>query len=148
MERLHKNFYTGGNICGGTVASEGRGTVGEYPQLNGVAAAGTACATNGMIGHTSTGRSLSCESQVGWVTGASVPNCTTLTIHGRDTNDVTAYACPVGYTKISWDKTGSGQRFQTQPIASSCAGQTSLPCLRLRLRLRLRTCDAPSHRAH
>ncbi|MEE4678359.1 shufflon system plasmid conjugative transfer pilus tip adhesin PilV [Pseudomonas alliivorans] len=110
-----KNLYTGGNIRGGTVTSEGRATVGEYLQLNGVAAAGTACATNGMIGRTNTGRSLSCENQVWRVNGASAPNCTAMTIPGYDTNDVTTYACPVGYTKIGWDTTGSGQRFSSTP---------------------------------
>lgn len=54
-----KNLYTGGNIRGGTVTSKGRVTVGDYLQLNGVATAGTVCATSGMIGRPSTGRSLS-----------------------------------------------------------------------------------------
>ncbi|GAB0083494.1 hypothetical protein TOC8172_32040 [Pseudomonas syringae] len=110
-----KNLYTAGNIRGGTVTSEGRATVGEYLQLNGVATAGTACAANGMIGRTSTGRSLSCENQIWKVNGSSAPNCTAMTIPGYDANDVTTYACPVGYTKIGWDTTGSAMRFSSTP---------------------------------
>ncbi|KPC42921.1 Prepilin [Pseudomonas amygdali pv. morsprunorum] len=110
-----KNLYTGGNIRGGTVTSEGRATVGEYLQLNGVATAGTACAANGMVGRTSTGRSLSCDNQVWVVNGSSAPTCTAQTINGYDANDATTYSCPVGYTKVGWDTTGSGQRNSSTP---------------------------------
>ncbi|ATV19203.1 shufflon system plasmid conjugative transfer pilus tip adhesin PilV [Pseudomonas avellanae] len=110
-----KNLYTAGNIRGGTVTSEGRATVGEYLQLNGVATAGTACAANGMVGRTSTGRSLSCDNQVWVVNGSSAPTCTAKTINGYDANDATTYSCPVGYTKVGWDTTGSGQRNSSTP---------------------------------
>ena len=38
-----------------------------------------------------------------------------MTIPGYDTNDVTTYACPLGYTKIGWDTTGSVQRASSTP---------------------------------
>ncbi|MFH7345191.1 type 4 pilus major pilin [Pseudomonas syringae pv. tagetis] len=74
-----------------------------------------ACAANGMVGRTSTGRSLSCDNQVWVVNGSSAPTCTAKTINGYDANDATTYSCPVGYTKVGWDTTGSGQRNSSTP---------------------------------
>jgi hypothetical protein len=39
----NKNVYTGGQIRGGSVQADGRLTVGEFAQLNGVANAGASC---------------------------------------------------------------------------------------------------------
>lgn len=59
-----KGVYTGGALAGGTVQSNGRTTVGEYLQLNGVATEGGACSPNGLIGRNATGLTLSCQSGV------------------------------------------------------------------------------------
>ena len=69
-----KNVYSGGEIRGGTLRSEGRTAVGEYLQLGGVATEGTACSPNGLVGRTAAGLTLSCQSGVwrsqgGGVTG-------------------------------------------------------------------------------
>lgn len=44
----NKNVYTGGQIRGGSVQADGRLTVGEFAQLNGVANAGASCSPNGL----------------------------------------------------------------------------------------------------
>lgn len=56
-----KSFYSSGEIRGNRLTSEGRATVGEYLQLNGVAAAGNGCSPNGLVGRTSAGAILSCK---------------------------------------------------------------------------------------
>lgn len=66
-----KNVYSGGEIRGGTLRSEGRTAVGEYLQLGGVATEGTACSPNGLVGRTAAGLTLSCQSGV-WRSGGSV----------------------------------------------------------------------------
>ncbi|MFU3086523.1 shufflon system plasmid conjugative transfer pilus tip adhesin PilV, partial [Pseudomonas aeruginosa] len=55
----NKSVYTGGEIRGGTLRSEGRTTVGEYLQLGGVATEGTACSPNGLVGRNAAGLTLS-----------------------------------------------------------------------------------------
>lgn len=64
----NKSVYTGGEMRGGTLRSEGRTTVGEYLQLSGVATEGTACSPNGLVGRNSAGLTLSCQSGV-WKAG-------------------------------------------------------------------------------
>ncbi|OWJ89365.1 pilus assembly protein PilV, partial [Pseudomonas sp. A46] len=59
-----KNVYSGGEIRGGTLRSEGRTAVGEYLQLGGVATEGTACSPNGLVGRNAAGLTLSCQSGV------------------------------------------------------------------------------------
>ena len=69
-----KNVYSGGEIRGGTLRSEGRTAVGEYLQLGGVATEGTACSPNGLVGRTAAGLTLSCQSGVwrgGGITSAA-----------------------------------------------------------------------------
>ncbi|EOC1054694.1 shufflon system plasmid conjugative transfer pilus tip adhesin PilV, partial [Cronobacter sakazakii] len=51
----NKNVYTGGQIRGGSVQADGRLTVGEFAQLNGVANAGAGCSPNGLQGRTAAG---------------------------------------------------------------------------------------------
>ncbi|WP_033962487.1 shufflon system plasmid conjugative transfer pilus tip adhesin PilV, partial [Pseudomonas aeruginosa] len=58
----NKSVYTGGEMRGGTLRSEGRTTVGEYLQLSGVATEGTACSPNGLVGRNAAGLTLSCQS--------------------------------------------------------------------------------------
>ncbi len=60
----NKNVYTGGEMRGGTLRSEGRTTVGEYLQLSGVATEGSACSPNGLVGRNAAGLTLSCQSGV------------------------------------------------------------------------------------
>ncbi|MBF8164249.1 shufflon system plasmid conjugative transfer pilus tip adhesin PilV [Pseudomonas mendocina] len=67
-----KNVYSGGEIRGGTLRSEGRTAVGEYLQLGGVATEGTACSPNGLVGRNAAGLTLSCQSGV-WKGGGSAP---------------------------------------------------------------------------
>jgi len=70
----NKSVYTGGEMRGGTLRSEGRTTVGEYLQLGGVATEGTACSPNGLVGRNAAGLTLSCQSGVwrgGGITSAA-----------------------------------------------------------------------------
>ncbi|MEN1471909.1 shufflon system plasmid conjugative transfer pilus tip adhesin PilV, partial [Pseudomonas aeruginosa] len=50
--------------CGGKLTSEGRTEVGEFLQLNGVATEGAGCSPNGLVGRSSIGVALSCQSGV------------------------------------------------------------------------------------
>ncbi|PAU63310.1 pilus assembly protein PilV [Pseudomonas sp. PIC25] len=61
---LNKSIYTGGQVRGGEVRSDGRTYVGEYLQLGGVATEGADCAPNGLIGRNAVGLTLSCQSEV------------------------------------------------------------------------------------
>ncbi|EGG9792641.1 shufflon system plasmid conjugative transfer pilus tip adhesin PilV, partial [Escherichia coli] len=54
----------GGKVSGGTVRSDGRLSTGEYLQLDKTATAGTKCSPDGLVGRTSTGAILSCQSGV------------------------------------------------------------------------------------
>ncbi|EMR5620911.1 shufflon system plasmid conjugative transfer pilus tip adhesin PilV [Salmonella enterica] len=57
-----------GQVKGGTVASTGRMTAGEFLQINGVATAGAGCSPNGLQGRNSAGTLLSCVNGV-WASG-------------------------------------------------------------------------------
>lgn len=59
---MNKSIYTGGQVRGGEVRSDGRTYVGEYLQLGGVAAEGASCAPNGLVGRNAAGLTLSCQS--------------------------------------------------------------------------------------
>ena len=59
---MNKSIYTGGQVRGGEVRSDGRTYVGEYLQLGGVATEGTGCAPNGLVGRNAAGLTLSCQS--------------------------------------------------------------------------------------
>lgn len=59
-----KGVYTGGEMRAGKVTSAGRTEVGEYLQLDGIAAADTGCSPNGLAARTDTGVPLSCVSGV------------------------------------------------------------------------------------
>lgn len=57
-----KGIYTGGEVLAGKVTSAGRTQVGEYLQMNGVAALWTGCSPNGLVSRDANGRPLSCQS--------------------------------------------------------------------------------------
>ena len=59
-----KDVFTGGQMRAGTLRSDGRTTVGEYLQLEGVATEGASCSQNGLVGRTAAGLTLSCQSGV------------------------------------------------------------------------------------
>ena len=55
-----KGIYTSGELKGGRVTSDGRLTVNEYIQVNGIATDGADCPSNGLIGTDASGKSLNC----------------------------------------------------------------------------------------
>lgn len=92
----NKNIYTGGQVRGGTVRSDGRLSTGEYLQLDAVVTAGTACPTNGLISRDASGAVMSCKNKI-WTAGGSLQQsqCTQMgNWGGRDFNE---YRCPVGW---------------------------------------------------
>ncbi|AVZ36708.1 pilus assembly protein PilV [Pseudomonas aeruginosa] len=52
---MNKSVYTGGELRGGKLTSEGRTTVGEYLQINGLAAENAGCSPNGLVGRDNSG---------------------------------------------------------------------------------------------
>ncbi len=70
---MNKSIYTGGQVRGGEVRSDGRTYVGEYLQLTRVAAENTACSPNGLVGRNVAGLMLSCQSGL-WKSGSFEPN--------------------------------------------------------------------------
>ncbi|EAS2295759.1 shufflon system plasmid conjugative transfer pilus tip adhesin PilV [Salmonella enterica] len=60
----NKGFYTGGEIRGGKVRSEGDVSAGGILTLDKINVAGTSCPTTGAISRTATGAQLSCQSGV------------------------------------------------------------------------------------
>lgn len=81
-----KGLYTGGQIQGGTIQSNGRLTANEYIQINGGASAGSGCAPNGLIGRDGNGAILNCQSGV-WRMPGGKPRQTQYTY----TNYATSY---------------------------------------------------------
>lgn len=57
----NKGVYTGGQVRGGSLTSEGRTTVGEYLQLDGVATEGSSCPRTGLFARDVNGLPLSCQ---------------------------------------------------------------------------------------
>lgn len=55
-----KSFFTSGELHGGTLTTDGRATIGEFIQINGVAAENTGCSPNGLVGRDGSGAILSC----------------------------------------------------------------------------------------
>jgi len=96
----NKSIYTGGEIRGGTLRSEGRTTVGEYLQLSGVATEGAVCTPNGLIGRTAAGLALSCQSGV-WQ-GSGRPEYVIVSAADTGGSNISAQAnCPWGTTLVS-----------------------------------------------
>lgn len=56
-----KGVYTGGEMRAGKLTSTGRTEVGEYLQLDGVAAENTGCSPNGLLGRDASGMGLFCK---------------------------------------------------------------------------------------
>ena len=94
----NKNVYSGGEIRGGTLRSEGRTAVGEYLQLGGVATEGTACSPNGLVGRTAAGLTLSCQSGV-WKGSGGKP--TTFVATGPAISQgFSSVTCPAAYPTV------------------------------------------------
>ncbi|NYA16316.1 shufflon system plasmid conjugative transfer pilus tip adhesin PilV [Serratia fonticola] len=60
----NKGIYTGGQLKGGTIRADGRTSVGEYLQLDGVATEGQECSPNGLVGRAADGALLFCQNGV------------------------------------------------------------------------------------
>lgn len=67
----NKNVYTGGEVRGGSLTSEGRLTIGEYSLHQKVEIAGTACPQNGLQARDASGGALFCQSLVWSTSGLS-----------------------------------------------------------------------------
>jgi len=67
----NKNIFTGGQVRGGTVRSDGRLSTGEFLQIDAVATAGAGCSPNGLIGRDNSGGILNCKNGV-WKSNDSV----------------------------------------------------------------------------
>lgn len=91
-----KGIYTGGQLKGGTVRSDGRLSTGEYLQLDAVAMAGTACSPNGLISRDASGAVMSCQNQV-WTVGGSLQQRQCQQMGNFSGRDFTNYVCPVGW---------------------------------------------------
>jgi type II secretory pathway pseudopilin PulG len=63
-----KSVYTAGEVQAGAVTSNGRATLNEYAQINGIATAGTGCSPNGLVGRTGAGDLLACKNGI-WTAG-------------------------------------------------------------------------------
>jgi hypothetical protein len=57
----NKGIFTGGQVRGGTVRSDGRLSTGEALQLDGIYTAGSSCSPNGLVGRDASGAILSCQ---------------------------------------------------------------------------------------
>jgi hypothetical protein len=90
-----KNIYTGGTMYAGALQSGGRTTVGEYLQINGIAAVGGGCASNGLVARDGNGVPLSCQSGVWKTSGNSLDGPYVFTGNG---NLGVWKLCTLGYT--------------------------------------------------
>lgn len=118
----NKGLATGGTLSGGrvissgTISATGRVSTNEYLSIGGLATEGAACSDNKLIAKNAAGVTLSCQSGVWKTTGGGSPTCEAFNIPGEDRPiDVTTYSCPIGYTKLGWDTTGSGWRYSRTP---------------------------------
>ncbi|HDT0003695.1 shufflon system plasmid conjugative transfer pilus tip adhesin PilV [Klebsiella pneumoniae] len=95
----NKNVYTGGEIRGGALTSEGRLTIGEYSLHQKVEVAGTACPQIGLQARDASGGALFCQSGV-WA-GASKIKMQTILGETACANKAVASAyCPSGTVAI------------------------------------------------
>lgn len=90
----------------GNVVANGRLTAGEYVQINGTATEGAACTPNGLVGRTTAGLLLSCQSGV-WKTPAASDRFGGAYLVGGYGTDGSCWqanaqtggcSCPAGYT--------------------------------------------------
>ncbi len=93
--RLMNNPFTSENVV-----ANGRLTAGEYVQINGTATEGAACTPNGLVGRTTAGLLLSCQSGV-WQKGSG----TATTID--ETTGLTLNFCFVAYSYYEGYSEGS-----------------------------------------
>ncbi len=96
----NKSVYTAGTVEAGHIQSDSRMYAKEFIELDGVAAAGTGCSPNGLIGRTSTGGFLYCESGV-WKSAGGFSSYQIVSSPGVASGNNPAYAtCPSGYTLL------------------------------------------------
>ncbi|CAI1952333.1 MULTISPECIES: shufflon system plasmid conjugative transfer pilus tip adhesin PilV [Serratia] len=96
----NKGIYTGGQLRGGSVRADGRASVGEYLQLDGTANAGWGCSPNGLVGRTSEGILLSCQSGIWKSLGALDTFNVTSDEQCQNLKEARAY-CPAGTKLVS-----------------------------------------------
>ncbi len=97
----NKNIYTGGQVRGGTVRSDGRLSTGDVLQLDGVNTAGAGCSPNGLVSRDGSGAILSCQDGV-WTSSGKLKDYQT--VNGGDAcgKYVFSYAvCPAGKRLLS-----------------------------------------------
>ncbi|MGO4746431.1 shufflon system plasmid conjugative transfer pilus tip adhesin PilV [Serratia sp. AXJ-M] len=102
-----KGIYTSGQLKGGTVRADGRASVGEYLQLDGVATEGQGCSPNGLQGRNSAGAVLSCVNAV-WKTSSITETVNAFGDSKCDNKSGQSIAyCPSGYKLLSggWEMT-------------------------------------------
>ncbi|WP_313397399.1 shufflon system plasmid conjugative transfer pilus tip adhesin PilV [Acinetobacter variabilis] len=98
-----KSFFSSGEIRGGTLSSQGRTTIGEFVQINGVAAENTGCSPNGLVGRDGSGAILSCTNNVWKKSGGGKPGyyCRRTSFNKGRSDDYVGYTpraddnCPV-----------------------------------------------------
>lgn len=91
-----KGVYTGGQLQGGTVRSNGRLSTGEALQLDGVFGEGAGCSPNGLFGRDGSGEGMSCKDGV-WTK-----------LGGTNTN-IAIYQCPYSICDNNSASTCGGQ---------------------------------------
>lgn len=103
----NKGIYTGGQLKGGSVRADGRASVGEYLQLDGVATEGQGCSPNGLQGRNSAGAVLSCVNGI-WKTSSITETVNAFGENKCDNKSGQSIAyCPSGYKLLSggWEMT-------------------------------------------
>ncbi|UYK96320.1 shufflon system plasmid conjugative transfer pilus tip adhesin PilV [Pantoea stewartii] len=92
----NKNIYTGGQIRGGYLSSEGNVNAGGQLELNQVNQAGAWCPTNGNISRDGSGATLSCVNNV-WTSGGSLQQRDCFQTGNWGGRDFSEHRCPTGY---------------------------------------------------
>jgi len=96
-----KGIYTGGQIQGGSVVSNGRMTANEYLQVVGGAATGGGCSPNGLLGRASDGTQLvQCKNGV-WSRLGGYSNFTIVIGPNQAGLNNSLATCPAGWTMLS-----------------------------------------------
>lgn len=96
-----KSIYTGGQLQGGTVRSNGRLSTGDVLQLDGVSSAGAGCGPNGLVSRDWSGNVLSCVNGVWKSPSVSAVVTSNGDIKCNNRNGASLAYCPSGYKLIS-----------------------------------------------
>lgn len=97
----NKSVYTGGEIRGGSLTSEGRLTIGEYSLHQKVEVAGTACPQNGLQARDSLGGALFCKSGIWGSLGADEKVTTYSSTFPQNKIDMGQHAmCALSYVRV------------------------------------------------